>query len=93
MIRNELTRIRPVATLDLVIGLAVMLAMAAGAYFLDSARIAAFGIVPAITVISFAGKAGITLKKTPVLFVGCVLIALSFYAGATWYVWLNPRLG
>ena len=92
MIHSELTRIKSITMLNWVIGLAVMIAMSAAAYFLDGARIAAFGIVPAISVFTFSGLAGISLRKTPVLFVGCVLIAIMFYAGATGYVWLNPKL-
>ena len=91
MLRNELTHLKPIPPLDCAIGFVALITASAGAYFLDGARIAAFGIVPAIFVFSFSGLAGISLKKTPRLFALCLLVALLFYVGATGYVWLNPK--
>ena len=91
MLRDELTYLKPIPPLECAIGFVALIAASAGAYFLDGARIAAFGIVPAIFVFSFSGLAGISSKKTPWLFTLCLLLALLFYAGATWYVWLNPK--
>jgi hypothetical protein len=91
MLRVELGQLKPLSLMNIVIGLVVMGFGSAAVYWLDGARLAAFGLVPAAFVITLTEQAGVTIKKTPVLFVLCAIVALLLFGGAAWYVLSHPK--
>ena len=86
MIRVEMEQLKPLSPMALVIGLVITVCGSAAVYWLDGARIAAFGLVPPALVMMLAEQTGVTIKKTPVLFVLCVIVGLLLFGSAVWYV-------
>ncbi len=91
MFKDEFQQLNPFDRLDAVIAVVVTIAMMAAAYFLDGARIAAFGMMPALGLLSYADRRGIRVKTTPRLFGALCLVALAMYAGSVYWVTLYPK--
>jgi hypothetical protein len=90
-ISKELGAIAMPGKAEVLFVLAVMVVMSWMAYSLDQARIAAFGLFPAIAINMLASQSGMSFKKTPVLTVLVWTLSAAIYVGATAWVAMYPR--
>jgi hypothetical protein len=92
MIKHEIQSLTRFKGVEAIFAIFITIAVSSSAYFLDSARVAAFGIIPAISIVIYGRHVGITWKSTPRLFVLIILAAIILYSGSLYWVILNPKI-
>lgn len=89
--RAELTKLKAFDKVDALITLAITLVMSAGAFYLDGARIAAFGLFPVLGIWQYAQQRGIDRKNTPRLYWTLCLWAIAIFCAASFWALSNPK--
>lgn len=89
-LKIELVALPPRPRGEAVMEALTVLVLMACVYYLDHARLAAFGLVPAIGLFTVADRRGVALRTTPRLFLLTLLSALGLYFGALAWVVHHP---
>ena len=90
MLRNEIAQLKPVTMQEVGVNIGLCAVLSALGYYLDHARIFAFGIVPVMTITRLAYDTGVSIK-TPILLTLKWVLMIAFMAGSFWWVVNHPR--
>lgn len=91
MYKAEISKLNHFEMTDAMITLIITVASIAGAYFLDGARIAAFGVFPALGIFRYAELRGVTRHETPRLYWTLFVAALLLILAASYWALSHPK--
>jgi len=91
MYQTELSKLNAFDMTDALITFTITFGMSVGAYFLDGARIAAFGLFPVLGAFQYAQQRGITRKNTPRLYWTISFVSLAVFLVASYWALSHPK--